>query len=264
MRTRKGRSAPFSLFAFQDIITSVTGIMILITMMLALEVVVRKASSPEVQTQQIVTQLSSAITQNEGEIKRLQALIDESAEAVRYDSETLKSRLQDIQNASEELEKQNQNLANALDSALAKKAELHEQSLEFSPEVAQQLAEQLKETQEEIQNLKESNRVIFNKPEGESKTPWLVEISGTEIQTAETGRSMKPLSFPDATGFETWAVTQNPGNVYFVLLIKPSGVLNYQILRESIAARGFDIGSDLLQSEQTALDPEKGAGRNEP
>jgi len=42
MSRRSRRNSPFSLFAFQDIITSVTGIMILVTMMLALELIKRK------------------------------------------------------------------------------------------------------------------------------------------------------------------------------------------------------------------------------
>ena len=46
MSRRRRRSAPFSLFAFQDIITSVTGIMLVITMLLALELLERTDVAP--------------------------------------------------------------------------------------------------------------------------------------------------------------------------------------------------------------------------
>jgi hypothetical protein len=47
MRTRGSSSSPFSLFAFQDIITSVIAIVILITMILALELVSRVSQVPQ-------------------------------------------------------------------------------------------------------------------------------------------------------------------------------------------------------------------------
>ena len=47
MRTRGSSSSPFSLFAFQDIITSVIAIVILVTMILALEIVNRVTQAPD-------------------------------------------------------------------------------------------------------------------------------------------------------------------------------------------------------------------------
>ena len=49
-RRRNHTTAAFSLFAFQDIITSVTGVMIMITLLLAVELVNRVEQSPAVQT----------------------------------------------------------------------------------------------------------------------------------------------------------------------------------------------------------------------
>ena len=44
-RYRRHGAEPFSLFAFQDIVTSVTAIMVLIVLILALEVVMRSRTA---------------------------------------------------------------------------------------------------------------------------------------------------------------------------------------------------------------------------
>ena len=50
MRGRRHRNQPFSLFSFQDIITSVTGIVILLTLVLTLDLITRRQSSPAAQS----------------------------------------------------------------------------------------------------------------------------------------------------------------------------------------------------------------------
>ena len=51
-RRRSARQSAFSLFSFQDIITSVTGIMVLITLLLAVELINRTEASPPMQTRE--------------------------------------------------------------------------------------------------------------------------------------------------------------------------------------------------------------------
>ena len=71
---RRRRESGFSLFAFQDIITSVTGIMILVTLVLAIELIERTESSPKVMTAQTTDQLKSQIVANEKEIQSLESI----------------------------------------------------------------------------------------------------------------------------------------------------------------------------------------------
>jgi hypothetical protein len=93
MGRRKGNSVPFSLFAFQDIITSVTGIILLITMMMALELVQnmqRAASAPQEQKSSAVEQtLRGAIEENSQEIVRLERLLEETT-TIRFDADALR------------------------------------------------------------------------------------------------------------------------------------------------------------------------------
>ena len=62
--SRRGRArSAFSLFSFQDIITCVSGIIILITLLLAVDLSQRKQSSPAVDTAKLAEQLRQAIAQ---------------------------------------------------------------------------------------------------------------------------------------------------------------------------------------------------------
>ena len=66
--SRRGRNkSAFSLFVFQDIIMSVTGIMILITLILSLEMMERQEESPRERTSEIISQLKAAV----GEVEDL-------------------------------------------------------------------------------------------------------------------------------------------------------------------------------------------------
>ena len=71
MVQRGQRTSPFSLFSFQDIITCVSGIFILITLMLVLQLVQRKQAKPQFDASEIAAQLRAAIAAAEAEVNRL-------------------------------------------------------------------------------------------------------------------------------------------------------------------------------------------------
>ena len=93
-----------------------------------------------------------------------------------------------------------------------------------------------------------------------AKTPWLVEITGESIIVAKTGVTGPPATLATVGAFKTWAQQRDKSRDYFVLLIKPDGIANYEGVRTSLSQMGFFIGFDLLNPDQTAIDPEKGAG----
>lgn len=61
MGRRKSAIPRFSLFSFQDIITCTTGIMLMITLVMALRLVESSASAPPAQTKKLVEQLESEL-----------------------------------------------------------------------------------------------------------------------------------------------------------------------------------------------------------
>lgn len=261
MARRRKSNVAFSLFAFQDIITSVTGIMLLITMMLALELIKRKEESPPVQTQQTTDKVEDAIASNQNEIAQLRSLLAASDEQLKYDAETLRRKLTSLKEANTVFSSQIENLEANQEETERRKNEAEEAlSQTASPQQIQTMQQRVSELQQQLAELKESNRVIFNRPAGESKTPWLIEVSGQSIQVAQVGVAAPPQVFSAPAELRAWASSHGVGSTYFVMMVKPSGLNQFNIVKQDLEDLGFDIGYDLLSEDQQAIDAQTGAG----
>jgi vacuolar-type H+-ATPase subunit I/STV1 len=264
MGRRKGNSVPFSLFAFQDIITSVTGIILLITMMMAVELVQniqRTASAPQEHKSSAVERtLRSALEENTQEIVRLERLLEETT-TIRFDADALRRRLANLSAATSEIEKQTTRIEVTQREIDQRRAELAEKSKDLSAEDIEALAEEQRKIAQQIVAMRQSNRIIYNRPEGAAKSPWLVELNGDRILVAEMGASGPPQSFSNAAEFLTWAGRQNAGALYFVILVKPESIETFDLLQQELQDRQFEVGFDLLTADQTAIDPATGADK---
>ncbi len=260
--SRRGRSStPISLFSFQDIITAVTGIMILVTLILALELIQRIKVSPPRKTAELSDELdamSSQIAEIKEELAQSQA---KTAELAGFDANRVHQQLQNLHE-----------LNLALNGELAKsererqaarerrqEAEKEKQQRAGDPKTLRALVAEAQKKQEALQKLKRSNQVIFNAVPGESKSPWLAELSASQILAAPIGRRSRPERFGSPSEFIGWARQRQRDAEYFVLMIKPSGVRVFPEVLHSLQGLGFDIGFDLLDEDHTALNPDTGA-----
>lgn len=274
--SRRGRGGtPISLFSFQDIITSVTGIMILVTLFLALEVIRRKEGSPDHRTkaltQELVqasanaTKVKATLEGNRRQIEQLRTALagneSQLLETVKVDADEVTRKLRD-------LDELNKLMAGELQESEARRRQTEKELEEMRSREAdkqtdkqtiEQLAKTVQEKLQELQKLRQANRVIFNPTQGDSKSPWLVELSATAILSAQLGKKEKPQSFATAAAFKAWAAKRSKAGEYFVLLVKPSTVDKFLDARQSLEKQGFDVGFDLLRDDQTAIDPELGA-----
>ena len=274
--SRRGRGGtPISLFSFQDIITCVTGIMILITLFLGIEVIRRKEGSPDNRTKTLTKELVEAsakavtvkatLAGNKRQIDELRAALaggeTELMESVKVDADEVSRKLRD-------LDELNKLMAGELKESDARRRQTEKELEEMmaresdrqsDKQTLEQLSQKVKEKIDELKKLRQANRVIFNPTQGDSKTPWLVELSATGILSAQLGKKEKPQSFPTTAAFKSWAGKRSKAGEYFVLLIKPSTVDKFLDARQALEKQGFDVGFDLLRDDQTAIDPETGA-----
>ncbi|MCA9124125.1 MAG: hypothetical protein H6822_30330 [Planctomycetaceae bacterium] len=273
--SRRGQNGvAFSLFAFQDIITSVTGIMILVTLILALELVQQMESSPSQRTKEVVqdinaavtsvTELDAAVARNQARIAELQDRLTQGASRIGdvagFDQRAVQQDVSDMEQMDDRLAKELQELAAQVEQTTHQQKKLNEErDQKVDPEAVQKKLDDLKKKKEDLEKLKSSNRIIFNPTEGDAKVPWLVEITGTSISVAKTGVTAPPTIHATGAAFAAWAQQLDKSRDYFVLLVKPDGIENYELVRASITRMGFDVGFDLLNSDQNAIDPEKGA-----
>ena len=179
MRTRSSSSSPFSLFAFQDIITSVIAIVILVTMILTLELVNRIAQAPQNATVISTEDIRAA----EDRQAKLTKEIDSLKRQVN--NTPINVDLLPSQNTNpQDLERQIKRLTEQL-AILSKK----ESSIDEGPtkpalplNELQMLADNIKLTQKKIAIIQTNNPIIYAPVENNPKTCWLIALSSQTIK----------------------------------------------------------------------------------
>lgn len=265
MRSRRSNNISISLFSFQDIITSVTGIMILLTIIMLLDLITRSNASPRAQTEQVLPQINEELSKTNEIIKDLEEKLSRQSSSTSTNAflseETLNKKIADLeeklnhsQKKIEKLQQEKKNIKKSFDRINTEK------NNQDKTVVVEKLKNELKEKKKELEDLSKSKRIIYNSPEGISKTTWLFEVSGSNILVAKIGETSKPHNFNGAEPLKRWISTRSPSNDYFMILFKPDSVSFHDSLLNFLESNNFDFGYDLLDSSRTAIDPDKGAG----
>ncbi len=265
MGRRRTGAMPFSLFAFQDIITSVTGIMILVTLMLVLDFLEKVEGAPQQQSHQVIDEVRSALSKVATEVATLESNLDQHDDVpndlVVLDVSTLSSRLSSVLDVNTTLQTEllhARALQDKSTTSLASWQQRSEASHSLVSEI-QRLREQVENNHNKLERLKTSNRVIFTIPLAGGEKPWLVEIGEGEIRVAEMGLSSLPQSFQTDDAFFSWVSSRNPRKEYLVVLVSPESVDRFDGLANGLFERRFPYGVNLLRSGQSAIDAETGA-----
>jgi hypothetical protein len=253
MRGRRSNESPVSLFSLQDIITCLTGVMILLVLMLALETVTR-STVMEVQTAPDTAALKESIEQLETrqeELRRdLQAreLAIASAQVrtpleaarelqmTRREVEVLKRRLADL-----DVEKQD------LDAELARLSSASEPRSTKLEEIKRKLA------QAETEAAQRAFRPIAFIPEaGTSKTAHLVECGSNTVRLISLAMPRRDVAWKATearTAFVALLTSCSPSREYFVFMLKPSGVPIGMDLYFTAKRGTFEAGYDALEED---------------
>lgn len=274
--SRRGRSGPaISLFSFQDIITSVTAIVTVIALLLALDLVQRKQSQASDSASAMAVVLKERLEQIEAELAQLRNAADSTNELVRAAAATSPAELRN-EIAQREL---------AIEELLREQKRLEEQGLKWQSQETEKLAEQfdlepLKDEQArtsraadllEAQIAEEAaeKRPIFSLPKGSQQQGWLAVIDSQQIEVAPLGRAARPEKFvatgiaflgsSAAANFEKWIKDQQLGSAYFLLLIRPGGDEVFQSVQSILLQQSISHGFDLISADQAMLHPERGA-----
>lgn len=261
MSRRNRNSSTFSLFAFQDIITSLTGIIILITMILMLDLINRKHNSPEIKTEETINILQQASVEMQQEIEEFREQLALNTDLIRFDPQTLREQVPELTYLNQKLNERLLHLRKEETDTKRRAKEIQDEreSRSSDRQTLKILRVELEKSRKDLEKMRKSNRIIFNPTPGDTKSPSLIEIDANRLLTAKVGVTAPPKMFSSATAFQSWISGKDPQKEYFVLLVKPSGIDFFEQVRSILTKDGFDIGYDLLTSDQTAVDPQTGA-----
>lgn len=250
-RRSKAGGVPISLFSFQDLITSLSGILILLVLLMAVEVALRKvvplktdaprdASVDPAQLRESVASLKQRIVSLQ---KAVTASTSLDAVSLAEQTTTAERKRSDLQKELARLQEQQVSLQNRLDVAREEAA--------LRRKLNKPLEEELNRLKAALAQAADDSKVFYIPEEGVAKTPILVECSGSSIRVGFISRAEQPVAFAtDAKGLNLFArhISQfSPAREYFVFMIKPSAVYIWGSFRAKATALNFDVGYDALE-----------------
>ena len=245
----KRHGSPITLFSFQDIITGLCGLMILLVLVMLVDVIRRKNT-----TAAVPVELTGTFGELETEIDDLKTRFAENEEVLSSAVLTnVTTAIESIQTTRTELSDQKKKIQN-LESRVA------EQELVNKDKQARKKAiEDLRREQEKIRAALEAAIARYGKdvltiiPErGIAKMPVYVECSGTEVKIHRPLHNRSTVTLPYTKHLKMLfeiADETNPTTSYFMLLIKPSALGYAFALKEELADKGFNIGIDPILEE---------------
>ncbi len=274
---RKDDSPAISLFSFQDIITSLTGIMFLVVLLLVIFMMdLHKADDPK--TVKETRQISEAASKRARELKKqLVRLRKQEAqyqtrirELQKLDLDSLWIRLESMRRELQKHQVRIRNLA-AKRSALKKAAERQQQQLKDLRERADRenqeciaSAQRVQKLQEELKKkyartVKVRNALKYVVENDTSFAPVLVECTpaGIRIMECSTGQEtdlrIAGGSFTERRRrFVEWVRQRGRNDEYYTILLKP-GSVEYEVLLDDLDAQQKRRGLELLPSDDLSL-----------
>lgn len=284
--SRRGRSkdVAISLFSFQDIITSVTAIMILLVLILTLELVTRVVNKGmATEDRRVAHALKRTVAEMEERVEQLrkeaavaQASASDAAGFSAKETAEKQARAEhEAKELKEELSRLEMQLRTAQSSRRAAEGKLAATQAENTEATnARAKAVESRASELETANRQERQRqateekrtrdgsvaartLVFNAPPGNTLKPLLVEIAKDGLAALDTdGESPRRFAWgllgPEA-GFGDWLKKHDKRREYVVLILRPSGVERYDMIREAVIAAGFDVGTELIGEQMSVV-----------
>jgi len=283
VRRRRARQPSISLFSFQDIVTSVTAILILIVLILTLELVSRRCEQVAKDTALTKATLVNALAELKAVVEQLEAKSTaKKAEQVVIAAPTpTPAELQMLRNqleraaeqaaAAKRIADESRRLAETAKKEIDSKQELEEITRELDRNSAklasatsameEDNASERKRIEERESELaartKSDTDLVFKRPADTTRQPWLLEVSDRGFEAVRLGTGESQLLGRDTSGnspVASWLNSLSPAADYVLVLVRPSGVDAHASLSSLLTETGIPFGIDFIGEEQTVHD----------
>jgi len=261
MARRRQQGPSVSFFAFQDIITSVVGIFVLITLIMMVDLVSRKSSSASTAGAAEDT-LSSVISDMQSEIQELQARSEYlfqrgktvagvqslNKEEVKADME---KRLRSLNEQLQRAESKNRDIEKTIDAQLSEQKRLQIESTNRAPEREElkKLLAKLEFLETKIGELSTDDPLVFKNVNLMGRTVVVIDLEPKKIIALDLASDQRS-EFSGAarfTQFENWAKGLPVSKLHFFLLVRPGAAASHIKVQEYLKSANASFGFDLLQ-----------------
>ena len=252
-RNREDGTPPISLFAFQDLISTLSGVFIFLVLFMAVDVALRKDVHRKTVSSKSTAASAEELRLSVGELKAEVAALEKimqmnqlrDAVAIAKEITAAESQRDDLQH---QLNRLNISRAALEDRLRVVRTEEAGKNQETEP-----LQEQLRQLHIALANAMNEKQLFVIPEEGGLKTPVIVECSASAIRVGYVGRNAKPAEFePNWIGtrqFTKHLDQFSPDHEYFVFMIKPSAARYGSDLVKKAITRGFEVGYDALEEK---------------
>ena len=291
IRGSLGGAPKSNFFSFQDIIMSVTGILIVIALMLALQIdkvsaTPQKSASPQKNlvsddvepasaTPEELARLEKEILVKKGNLEAIQ-----SAAQTRESEAEIKQEIVKLEDQITRLSKQENNIAGVLPENIkleeikSKAAEImrlrHEiqaqedklgslmPSMQEGSQKVIELENKVKAAEAAVAQVRLEKRKLklIRELSDTTKEPIIVDVSENRIVVMRFDKP-EPLEMASEDSFKRYLKVCKKEEQYFVLYFRPSGAPRFDTLREIVKSAGFEVGYDATE-ENTDLTLGKG------
>jgi archaellum component FlaC len=261
------------LFSFQDIITSVVGVMLLIIVILLLQLISQMFAAPpsptmtEQEIRQQIDSIQPVLTELHDSIVELSRARDQSEvltpsqeqiDAVRSTIDRLETNVAATEKKIEEVQQRIATLQNH--PALPQLEQLQQEVDKLIGELDKQ-PKDLATLQRENQSLKTQRAQPTPASAGVSvtntttKTVFIVDyqnVGGQDRITVHPEDGSPRQTFASRTQFTNWLSSRNPNRDHFMVYVRPSRYGQYRTIINDLRSRGFSRGLQTI-GEETAL-----------
>ena len=282
MAQRRKAGNAFSLFAFQDIITSVTAIVILIMLILCIDFIQKKRTEAAASPTETIRQLEQQVRELEELATSLSLRLQNALESpTTISASALEEELARLVIKKTELADRLAEVLRTFDKVqqLVKEANERRSHVDSQQEAIEQLQERIARISHENEELDQSNRsekerlkkrkkeltqtirssteLIYN-PVNDGTTQWLVEISIDGVVAMKLGTGT-PLNLGQSliagSPLSNWINALNSSSDYCLLLRRPSADTTLAInLEDKLQERSIQHGLDLVGEDQVVRD----------
>ena len=262
-RSHRQREAAVSFFSFQDIIASITGIMLLITLLLTLELITRKEGQGAEAPPPRIADLRQAIEEKQKQLDALEAqaagqqqLVNELADGMVVTAEQvedLKHKVAVVRGGNSDKQARVEALEKQRDELKGKIAVLDERLAK--------LGGALRDAREQAQHAQGRPNIDIAGGQAWTKKLLLVEVDRDVVTVAEVmgGGELKTLQRCAGRGgpvrpFVDWLRSRSAAQEGFVFVFRPGGVAHFGSLVGAVDHKGFDVGWDVWPPGNWAAD----------
>lgn len=262
---RRPNGPAVSFFAFQDIITSVVGIFVLITIIMMIELVSKKVEGQSSE-KRVADTMSASVNSLESELtemrQRAEFLADRSKKVAgvqRFNAKEIRSdiekRIRQVQEQANRSEAVSQQIRKVVVSTEGELNRLKQQAVatETKSEELKKLIDRLQYLDTKLGNLTTEEPLVFRNAGLAGRSLVIADIQEKQFSVLELARDLRRVySGSDRlTKFEDWLEKQDLDKLHFLLLVRPGAASGFNSVQSKLEAEGASFGFDVVPAKRS-------------